>query len=57
MAMLAAFNLATAPAQPQSAASPIPGGADPSAYTYWSIVLPVSYLFRPSNEPVIGSPL
>jgi hypothetical protein len=50
MAMLAAFNLATAPAQPQSTASPIPGGADPSAYTYWSIVLPVSFLFRtPDN--------
>jgi hypothetical protein len=51
--MLAAFNLATAPAQPQSAASPVPGGADPSAYTYWSIVLPVSYLFF-QPDPGIG---
>jgi hypothetical protein len=57
MAMLAAFNLATAPAQPQSAASPVPNGINPSTYTYWSIVLSPSYLFRPSNEPVIGSPL
>ena len=53
MAIVAAFNLATAPDQPQSTASPVLGGADPSAYTYWSIVLPVSYLFF-IPDPGIG---
>ena len=53
MAMLAAFNLATAPAQPQAAACPVPNGGNPSAYTYWSIVLPVSYLFF-QPDPGIG---
>jgi hypothetical protein len=52
--MLAAFNLATAPAQPQSAASPVPNGINPSTYTYWSIVLPVSYLFF-QPDPGIGT--
>lgn len=53
MAVLAGFQLATAPAQPQAAGVIVTGGANPTAYTFYATVLSINYTIRPL-DPGVG---
>lgn len=53
MAVLAAFQLATAPAEPQAVGVIVANGANPSTYTYFAKVFSINYTIRPL-DPGVG---
>lgn len=49
MAWVAAFELATAPAEPQAVGVIVTGGANPTAYTFAGVVVSFLPIFRPPD--------
>jgi hypothetical protein len=53
MAMLAGFQLATAPAEPQASGVIVTNGINPSTYTHFAAVFSINFTIRPP-DPGVG---